>query len=159
MSNKSAWREAPFSMLMATFFGVGHIPGGPGTYAAIIVTPLLVWMSSAMPLSVRLGALLVLTALGCYWSDVAEHAIGKKDSRRIVLDEVIGVYFAVVWWSNLSWSAALVGLIAFRVFDMWKPYPIPRVEKAFKGGVGVVMDDVVAGWMASLVVWAYIALV
>ena len=143
-------------MFFATVGGIGHLPGGPGTYAAIVFTPLVVWMSH-WPLGWRLGLLLVVTAVSCYWSDVAGRLLREPDSSRIVIDEVVGVWVTLVWFDELGWWAALVGLVAFRIFDITKPPPARYFDDHHSSGVAVVADDVVAGVYAIpfviLVAW------
>lgn len=151
---RKAWRQAPVSMWFATVSGIGHLPGGPGTYAAAAFTPLIVVMSY-WPLGWRLVALAVVTVLSCYWSDVAGRLLHEPDSRRIVIDEVVGVWVTLVWFSSLSWWAALVGLVAFRIFDITKPPPARYFDDSHSGGFAVVADDVVAGlWAIPFVVLA-----
>lgn len=144
---KQSWAQAPISMLFSTFFGVGHIPGGPGTYAAILFTPVIVWMS-AWPLMWRVGPFVLITLLSMFWADRAGKALGEHDSRRIVMDEVVGVWTTLVWFADLGWISALVGLVAFRVFDITKPPPARRLDDEGTGGISVIADDLVAG------VWA-----
>ena len=146
-SHRAAWRAAPVSMLLATWFGVGHIPGGPGTYAAILSLPA-IWAASALPLPARLIACIALTAASCVWSDRAERALGEEDSRRIVIDEVVGVWIALVCFAELSLAQLIIGCVAFRVLDIWKPWPIRPLTDRFTGGVAVVIDDVFAGLLA-----------
>lgn len=148
---RKAWREAPVSMLGATFFGVGHLPGGPGTYAAILFTPAIVWMS-AWPIAGRLAFFVLITLASIYWAEYAGRALGEHDSRRIVIDEVVGVWMTLVWFDDLSWLSAVVGLVAFRVFDITKPPPARRIDDNGTGGFSVIADDLVAGLWAIPVV-------
>lgn len=144
---RRAWRQAPLSMWMATVGGIGHIPGGPGTYAAAVFTPAIVWMSG-WPLWIRLSLWVLLTLASIPWCERAGEALNEHDSRRVVLDEVVGVWTTLVWFDELGWLAALVGLVAFRILDVLKPPPADWLDTHGKGGFSVVMDDVVAG------VWA-----
>ncbi len=144
---RQSWKEAPVSMFFSTFGGVGHIPGGPGTYAAAIFTPAIVWMSS-WPMLWRVGPFVVVTLLSMYWAEHAGRALGEHDSRRIVMDEVVGVWTTLVWFGSLGWLEALVGLVVFRILDMTKPPPAKRLDDEGEGGVSVIADDLVAG------VWA-----
>lgn len=147
-----AWRQAPVSMFFSTVGGIGHLPGGPGTYAAVVFTPVIVWMSH-WPLAWRIGALTLVTLLSCYWSDVAGTELDEPDSQRIVIDEVVGVWVTLVWFDALQWWPALVGLVAFRIFDITKPPPARYFDDEHSGGVAVVADDVVAGlWAIPFVV-------
>jgi len=151
-SARQAWRQAPFSMLGATFCGVGHLPGGPGTYAAALFTPAIVWMS-AWPLISRLGFFALITLASIYWAEYAGRALGEHDSRRIVIDEVVGVWMALVWFDQLTWLSALVGLVAFRIFDITKPPPARRIDDNGTGGLSVIADDLVAGlWAVPVVI-------
>ncbi|TDP73563.1 phosphatidylglycerophosphatase A [Bradymonas sediminis] len=146
-----AWKRAPTSMLFSTFFGVGHLPGGPGTYAAALFTPAIVWMSH-WPMPWRVGLFVGATVASVYWADRAGKALGEHDSRRIVIDEVIGVWTTLVWFDALGWPAALAGLVAFRVFDITKPPPARRIDDQGSGGLSVIADDLVAGVWAIPVV-------
>lgn len=148
-----AFRRAPVSMFMSTVAGVGYLPGGPGTYAATLFVPALVWMSG-MPLWARLGLALVATIASMWWADRAEKALEVHDSNRIVLDEVVGVWATLVWFSSLSWAGAIVGLVAFRVFDIVKPPGCRYVDDRDWGGAGVILDDIVAAGYAIPLVWA-----
>lgn len=147
-----AWKTAPISTFMATCAGIGHLPGGPGTYAAAAATPLIVWMST-WPFPTRLAALGAATLLSIPWCDRAGKAFGEHDSRRIVLDEVVGVSTTLVCFSSLGWMSALVGLVAFRVFDILKPPPANLLDERGSGGLSVVLDDVIAGLWAIPLVW------
>jgi len=143
----AAWRAAPFSMFMATVGGVGHLPGGPGTYAAILTIPV-IWATGSLPLWARLALVVVLSIVGCLWCDRAEKALHEPDSRKIVWDEVMGVWLALVWCEQPQWPELLVGLIAFRILDMWKPWPINPIEHRFNGGTAIMIDDLVASVMS-----------
>ena len=141
-------------MFWATWFGIGHVPGGPGTYAAIVSLPLIWWASHAFGLWPRLLALLALTLISCLWCHRAGLALGQPDSRHIVLDEVLGVWVALVWWGDLGLGPLAVGGVAFRFFDITKPWPIRALDQKVKGGIGVVIDDVAAGLYAVPFAWA-----
>ncbi len=139
-------------MFFATVAGIGHLPGGPGTYAAAAATPLIVWMSD-WPLLWRLATLIVVIVVSCYWSDVAGRLLDEPDSRRIVIDEVVGVWVTLVCFDNLGWQSALAGLVAFRIFDITKPPPARYFDDSHSGGFAVVADDIVAGlWAIPFVI-------
>lgn len=139
-------------MAGATVAGIGHLPGGPGTYAAAVFTPVVVWMSH-WPLGWRLAALVAVTVIACYWSEVAGRLLNEPDSQRIVIDEVVGVWVTLVWFDDLGWWAALAGLVAFRVFDITKPPPARYFDDHHHNGFGVVADDIIAGlWAIPFVI-------
>ncbi len=143
----AAWKSRPFSMLGATFFGVGMLPGGPGTYAAALCLPA-VWGLSHLPLWLHAIVFAVVTGVSCIWSERAGQALGVHDSRRIVIDEVVGVWLALLFFAEFGLVEAAVGFVFFRLFDIWKPYPIRLVDQRFSNGVGVIADDLVAGLYA-----------
>lgn len=154
----NAWRTAPVSMLFATVAGIGHLPGGPGTYAAVVFTPAVVWMSQ-FDLAIRLAIFWAATLVSFYWCGKAGQALNEPDSNRIVLDEVIGVWGTLVLFADLHddlwWLPALVGLIAFRILDVVKPPPARRLDDDHHSGAAVVADDLVAAlWAAPVVLLA-----
>ena len=153
-ATRRAWRDAPFSMAGATVFGIGHLPGGPGTYAAALWVPVAVW-SSGLSWVVRLGAWALLTGLSIVWAKRAGRALDEPDSRRIVIDEVVGVWTSLVVFSTLTWPGALAGFIAFRILDIVKTPLGRRLDAHAGGGWSVIADDIVAG------VWAipFVALI
>ena len=153
---KRAWNNRPLSLFGATVAGIGHLPGGPGTYAAIVTTPILVWMSHHVDLGWRLAALIVVTLIGCYWSQIAGDELGEPDSSAIVIDEVAGVWVTLVAFNNLTWGTALIGLVAFRIFDITKPPPARAIDDSHGGGIAVMADDVVAGLWAIPPVLLYL---
>ncbi len=144
-TDRSAWRARPISMLMATWFGIGHLAGGPGTYAAILSLPLIALLGHHLPLGPRVALCAAFTALSCLWSDRAERAMGEHDSRKIVVDEVVGVWVTLVWFDEPHLLTLAIGCLMFRVFDITKPPPVRAIDRAMPGGTGVVMDDVAAG--------------
>ena len=145
----AAWRRYPASMCAATFFGVGHLPGGPGTYAAIAFLPVAWCLSMAIPdPMLRIGAVVAATVASVVWCERAGEALGEEDSRKIVLDEVIGVWVTLAPFTALGWLEVAVGCLAFRLLDIYKPWPIRAFEARVHGGLGVVFDDVLAGVLA-----------
>jgi phosphatidylglycerophosphatase A len=138
------------SWLIATFFGVGYVPPGPGTWAAAI-TVLLWWLAArAMPpgwqLPVAIAAAAAVTLIGIAPSSVVARESGQKDPRFVVIDEVAGQMIALIG-CPLNWKYLLAGFILFRSFDIAKPFPLRRLEK-LPAGTGIMMDDVGAGLYA-----------
>ncbi len=80
----------------------------------------------------------------------AEIYFGQKDSQKIVIDEIAG-YLVTMLFIPFQWKWALAGFLLFRLFDIWKPFPIRKLEHQLKGGWGVVMDDVAAGVYANVI--------
>ncbi len=144
-----AWREKPVSMFMATCAGIGMIPGAPGTYAAVVATPFIWWMSHNAPVWAYLGGFIAVSILAVLWCDNAGQALKDHDSNHIVIDEWMGVWAALLPFGPLSILDAAVGLIAFRVFDIVTPWPIRQADERFKNGMGVMLDDYLAAIMAA----------
>lgn len=147
-STEAAPSRGPlWAWLTGTFFGVGTLHPGPGTWGSL--TTVLLWAGFARYLSpgLRLPAIIVLAALaiavGIPAATRVARASGRKDPQHVVIDEVAGQLITLVG-APLHWKAMLAGLILFRVFDMWKPVPIRNLEK-LPEGTGIVMDDVAAG--------------
>lgn len=139
-----------FYKFIATFFGVGYIGKGAGTVAAWIVCMLLYAGVIFNFFSVCLLLLLIplVFAVGVYVSGKVERSWGK-DNKRVVIDEVLGM-LVTVFLLPVNVYTLLGGFILFRFFDIVKPLYIRRLEN-FKGGWGVMLDDLGAGICSNLV--------
>ena len=138
-----------FVLLLATGFGVGYSPIAPGTLGTLLAIPVYYFLSNiSSPIyEITLTGFFFL----CVWiSENAEIAFGKKDDRRIVIDEIVGFLITMLWVPKTI-LFVIIGFFLFRVFDILKPFPIRHLEKGFKGGFGVVLDDVVAGVYANII--------
>ncbi len=135
---------------LATGFGSGLSPFAPGT-AGTLVGVLICALCLPMPWILRLLFVLVLLALSIYVSGQAEKIYQKKDDQRIVIDEMIGLQITMlpVAINVLNLCAAFV---LFRIFDIWKPFPVKNLQ-GLPGGWGVVIDDVAAGIYAGAIMW------
>ena len=133
--------------IFATVFGVGFFPVAPGTAATVAGIGLVALLGSntALYISIIMG-LLVLGVPVCTY---LEKQIGRADPGILVIDEVVGVMIALIGLP-LSWPVAIVGFFLFRAFDMFKIYPINRLE-SLPGGFGIMMDDVMAGLYTNIV--------
>lgn len=132
-----------------TFFGVGLIPFAPGTFGsiagAVVAYFILLYFSST---TLFLATILVFL-LGVSVTNSYETATGMHDNSSIVIDEVAGVWLAIVL-SGATLTQILLSLIFFRIFDITKPSIIGRIDKNVKGGLGVMGDDMVAGFFAGI---------
>ena len=139
--------------LTATFFGVGYLKPGPGTWGSLTTVLLWALVSSRFPNEMRvwatLGAAIVVTAIGIPAATLIARAYAQKDPQFVVIDEVAGQLVALVA-VPLAWKTFLAGFILFRIFDMWKPFPIRRLER-LPEGTGIVVDDLGAGVYAFVV--------
>ena len=148
MVKKTSWAWA-----IGTFFGAGFLKPGPGTYGSVVAT--LVWFVVArrvpihlLPL-VTLGMAAMATAIGIPAATRVARESGRKDPQIVVIDEVAGQWLALTLCLP-QMPFALLGLIAFRVFDIWKPWPVRRLEQ-LPAGTGIVVDDLAAGVYALVV--------
>jgi phosphatidylglycerophosphatase A len=135
--------------MLATGFGVGYSPIAPGTLGTLITIPLYYFLSN---ISAPLYELTLITFffLSVWISEKAEIVFGKRDDQRIVIDEMMGFLITMLWIPRTIFFISM-GFILFRFFDILKPFPIRHLEKRWKGGFGVVLDDVAAGVYANII--------
>ena len=138
-----------FISLLATGFGVGYSPIAPGTLGTLIAIPVYYFLSE-IPSPLYEITLVGFFFLAVWISENAEIFFGKKDDQRIVIDEMMGFLIAMLWIPKTI-RFVIIGFFLFRFFDILKPFPIRRLEKKFKGGFGVVLDDVVAGVYGNII--------
>lgn len=142
-----------WATLVATFFGIGRLRPGPGTWASVATVLLWAAACSIIPAPKRTFAILlaavVVTLTGISASTRIVRATGIKDPSFVVIDEVAGQLVSLIA-VPLSWKMLLAGLILFRVFDILKPFPIRRLER-LPEGTGIVVDDLGAGILALAV--------
>lgn len=140
--------------------GAGLLPLAPGTWGSALAVAIFV-LFSPVGLWVFGLTLVALFSLGVWASDAAERVFERKDDRRIVIDEVEGQLVTLspllVLGASRSVSALVTGFVLFRCLDIWKPGPIRWAERRFSGGMGVMMDDLVAGVLAAAVLGAAVA--
>ncbi|EOR92864.1 Phosphatidylglycerophosphatase A [Arcticibacter svalbardensis MN12-7] len=134
--------------LISTSLGIGYIKGG-GTIASLLCC-ICLYYSRTCGISPSLSVLiaLIIFAVGWYTAEKMEPLWGK-DNYRIVIDEIAGMYVTMLF-VPLSFKTLVVGFLLFRLFDITKPFYIRRLEK-LPGGLGVMMDDVLAGIYANLI--------
>lgn len=135
---------------IATFFGIGYIPKGGGTVAAIAFCVLFYFGVEYHFIS-QTGLVLIAVftfIAGVFVSHKLEAGWGK-DSKKIVIDEVHGMAVSLLFMP-INLAVILMGLVLFRIFDIWKPLYIRRTEK-LNGGWGVMTDDLVAGIYSNII--------
>lgn len=136
-------------MFLATGGYVGHAPFASGTFGSLVGLPFVYIISkTTWPVAVIFTAALIL---GSVWvAHRAEQQLNAKDPGCIVIDEIAGMCVTMLF-VPLTFVTGAAGFFLFRLFDVIKPPPARQMEKILKGGWGVVMDDVVAGVMANMV--------
>jgi phosphatidylglycerophosphatase A len=148
-------RKTLWAWTLGTFFGAGFGRPGPGTYGSCAAV--LLWLVAAhtalvTPLSLRFGTLIaaiVATLIGIPAATRVARESGRKDPSIVVIDEVAGQWIALLFAAPTI-PQALIALLLFRAFDIWKPGPVRRLE-ALPEGTGIMLDDVAAGILALLV--------
>jgi phosphatidylglycerophosphatase A len=140
---------------LATWFGAGYLKPGPGTYGSVAAAVLWFLAAHIFPCSATtlalatLAAAVLITLIGIPASTIVARESGRKDPGFVVIDEVAGQLFALTLMRP-DWPHALIALILFRLFDIWKPWPIRKLE-ALPNGTGIMLDDVAAGLLALLI--------
>ncbi len=142
--------------LLAFGFGSGLAPKAPGTFgslAALVFFPLL----ALLTLPAYLAVVAVATVVGVKICGHAAEALAVHDDGRIVWDEFAGQWLAlaplvpVLQWNLQGALWLLAGFVLFRIFDIAKPWPISYLDRELQGGLGIMLDDIVAGLLAAAV--------
>jgi phosphatidylglycerophosphatase A len=142
----SLWHPAA---LLATAGGIGLLPLMPGTWGSLAALPC-AWAICALAGQAGLAAAALLVFLMGTWASAAvARASGHQDPQFIVVDEVAAQWLVLVP-APLDWRAYLAAFLLFRVFDIWKPWPVRAIERRVAGGLGVMLDDVAAALYAIL---------
>lgn len=138
------------AVLLATGFYAGRTPFAPGTVGTLAALPFCYALAKLDALWV--GAVLVLfVALAIWAAGRAEALLGRKDAPGIVIDEMAGMMIGLAGLP-FTLETAVAGFAAFRVFDILKPFPAGRIDTRMSGGLGIVLDDLVAGVYTNLLV-------
>lgn len=147
------------ALIIATYCGLGLSPKAPGTVGSVGTLPLAFVLIYYFGLYGVLIAALPIALIGIYATDVIIRDSADKDPGKVVVDEVVGQLLAFVLVADAlkgntaDWWVYLVGLAAFRFFDIKKMGPVKWFDSKVKNAFGVMMDDVCAGLLASVVVW------
>lgn len=150
-SQSNSRSKAPlWATLVATFFGAGRLKPGPGTWGSLATVIVWALVSSCIPAASRtwstIAAASAITLIGIPAATLVARASAAKDPQFVVIDEVAGQLVALIA-VPLAWKTFLAGFILFRVFDIWKPFPIRRLER-LPEGTGIMVDDLGAGFYA-----------
>ena len=129
-------------------FGSGLSPYAPGTAGTLAAIPLF-WFMSTLPLAVYLAVVGVLFLIGIYLCQVTTDRLGAHDHSAIVWDEVVG-YLLTMTAIPFDWRWVLAGFFLFRLFDVWKPWPVRALDRSVGGGLGIMLDDIGAAIYAAL---------
>jgi len=143
---------------LAFGFGSGLAPVAPGTFGTLAAIPLYLLMN-VFSLPVYLLITAVVCVIGIWICDKSSKMLGVHDHSGIVWDEFAG-YFITMIAAPAGWLWILIGFALFRLFDIWKPWPISILDKQVQGGLGIMVDDILAGVFAliCLQLMAYLVL-
>jgi phosphatidylglycerophosphatase A len=138
---------------LALGFGAGLAPFAPGT-AGSLVAVLPAWLTAAWPLPLRFGLVAVLFAAGIWICGESARRLGVHDHPGIVFDEVVG-FLAVCLAAPVNATGLLAAFVLFRCFDVLKPWPIRDVDHSLRGGVGIMLDDLMAAGYGAACILLY----
>ena len=141
---------------IAAGFGAGFSRVAPGTVGSLVaLLPWWLWMHALPP--AEYAALLILAfAVGIWAARWAIRESGVPDPSIVVWDEFVGVWLAL-WVVPPEWPWVLAAFLAFRLFDVWKPWPVRWADRSVKGAFGTMLDDALAGLMALAVLYVALA--
>lgn len=140
-------------------FGSGLARVMPGTFGSIAALPL-VYIVTFLPFTFAVTVAVISTLVGIWLCGKTADDMGVHDHSSIVWDEVAGMLVTFLGVA-LTWQTALVGFLLFRLFDILKPWPISYLDKNLEGGLGIMLDDIVAGMAAcgclhALIYWQFL---
>jgi phosphatidylglycerophosphatase A len=129
-------------------FGAGLAPRAPGTFGSLVGLAAAWWLHD-LPLVWRAGAVLVVIAAGILICGESARRLKRHDDQRIVLDEIAGVLLTSLAVAEKSLFAFALVFVFFRFFDIFKPWPIRDVDHSLEGGLGIMLDDLIAAVYAA----------
>lgn len=138
--------------ILAFGFGAGLAPVAPGTFGTLVAVPLELLLRP-LPLAARLVIIAAIVIAGVYICGASAKRLGEHDHPGIVFDEIAG-YLVAMLAAPAGWLWIVAGFALFRLFDIWKPWPIRELDHSIHGGAGIMLDDIVAGLFAAAVLFA-----
>jgi len=143
------WRHP--AHLLAFGFGAGAIRVAPGTWGTLVALPLC-WLLPSVPTGAFALFIVVAFAVGVWLCDVTGRHLGVGDHPGMVWDEMVGYWIAIAALPP-RWEWWLAAFVLFRIFDIWKPWPIGELDRRLHGGLGVMVDDAVAGLLTGAILF------
>ncbi len=142
----------------ATFFYVGKLPKAPGTFGSLAALPF-AWFLWTLP-APQAWFLVTLTFItGAAAASVVHKKTGVSDHQSIVIDEVVGIFVTCSVAQPQNWMHYLLAFALFRLFDISKPWPVSWIDQKWHSPIGTMMDDLVASFMSTGVLWLIIFLI
>lgn len=155
--NTMTWSER-IIVFCGVGFGSGLAPKAPGTFGsafALLFVPL--WLAIGFTGSII--AITIMSLIGIWICGKTAEIMGVHDDGRIVWDEFAGqsiTFLPLIYFGQMSWLWVLIGFALFRLFDIWKPWPIRVIDRQVGGGFGIMFDDIIAGVWAGICIIIYL---
>lgn len=155
--NTMTWSER-IIVFCGVGFGSGLAPKAPGTFGsafALLFVPL--WLAIGFTGSII--AIIIMSLIGIWICGKTAEIMGVHDDGRIVWDEFAGqsiTFLPLIYFGQMSWLWVLIGFALFRLFDIWKPWPIRVIDRQVGGGFGIMFDDIIAGVWAAICIIIYL---
>lgn len=140
-------------LCLAFGFGSGLAKKAPGTFGTLAAIPIYLALMQTNVLIYSM-ATIICSLLGIWICGQAAEKLGEHDFGGIVWDEIAGL-LVTMWFVEFSWQNLVLGFILFRIFDIIKPWPIKWVDQKVSGGFGIMLDDLIAGLIAGLILSAF----
>jgi len=137
---------------LAFGLGSGLAPKAPGTFGTLMAV-LLYLPLATLPLWTYISVVILASIIGVYLCDRTANDLGVHDHPGIVWDEFAGFWLTMIA-VPATWEWILTGFVLFRIFDIWKPWPISWCDKHMGGGLGIMVDDLVAGLFSWIILMA-----
>ena len=138
--------------LLATGFGSGLSPVVPGTMGSLAAIPFW-YLMTFLPWQLYSLVVMMSICIGVYLCHRTAKDMGTHDHGSIVWDEFVGMWITLMALPTMDWQWVAAGFVIFRIFDMWKPWPIRWFDRNIHGGMGIMVDDIVAGVISAGVLY------
>ena len=135
-----------FILSLSSGLGTGYIKYAPGTFGTLLAALIIIVFNYSFSLSL----LLLMTFLSIIICSIADTIYDEQDSKKITLDEIIG-FFVSMYGIPISFQNIFICFILFRLFDIFKPFPISFIDSRYKNGFGIVADDIIAGIFTNII--------
>lgn len=155
-NGRTEMRSKWCAIALASWWGCGLVPAVPGTFASAVAVVVAYLLVDGFGFGMGwLAALSIVLSVPAIWSiDIACKYFGQEDPPEVVVDEVIGQWLALAVVNSTYWQHWLAAFVLFRLFDIFKPFPIRRLER-LPAGYGVVADDFAAGLCVMIILMAW----
>ena len=149
-----------FNILILTMMGIGNSKYAPGTVASFVTCLIYIWLyDSQVNILLLILTVFIVFIFSVYSIDIFKGSFSRIDAKEIVIDEFIGqsipllTIYNFIEINNLNHFIfyTFISFVLFRIFDIWKPYPIKKIDEKMKSGFGVILDDVIAGIYSVIV--------